>query len=236
MLSNWFLKAGLILLANPSHDDTSIIPDDEIKEYLQIFAKTINLDQVPNYLWDLKMVKKGDHYILDFYFDSNLEFYWVVIPNKLKIITIEVLEILNEQSEKIFREDWMYGIKDQPALEAILGQVDNGYFGIIPYPTISSKAAFLWYEIATKQAFRNGNKRTALLTALYYLKINGYYFDIKSADQLYDVSLKVANREMSREQLLNYVLEHSLVDFEYPETILNKSDLNDLKQKIDLNE
>lgn len=72
--------------------------------------------------------------------------------------------------------------------------------------------------------FNNGNKRTALLTALLYLKLNGYSFDILDEVALYNISIKVAKREMSFNQLYQYILRHSYIDFEFSKKILSGKD------------
>ena len=68
--------------------------------------------------------------------------------------------------------------------------------------------------------FNDGNKRTALLTALLYLKLNGYLFDILDEVALYDISIKVANKEISFKQLYQYISRHSYIDFEFSRRIL----------------
>lgn len=69
--------------------------------------------------------------------------------------------------------------------------------------------------------FNNGNKRTALLTALLYLKVNGYSFDILDEVALYNVSIKIANRKMSFKQLYQYILGHCYIDFNFSRNILS---------------
>ena len=119
----------------------------------------------------------------------------------------------------MFREEWFYGIKDADALKALLARVDNGFFGIEPYPTTISKAKVFWYTIATKQMFNNGNKRTALLTALTFLRLNGYNLDFKDSSELYNISMDLANKIMSEDDLEQYLRQKTQVDFEQMEEI-----------------
>lgn len=132
---------------------------------------------------------------------------------------LELLKNLNEKAEKIFREEWFYGIKDADALKALLARVDNGFFGFEPYPTTISKAKVFWYTIATKQMFNNGNKRTALLTALTFLRLNGYNLDFKDSSELYNISMDLANKIMSEDDLEQYLLQKTQIDFEQMEEI-----------------
>ena len=193
----------------------------QIYEYKKIFAKSINLNQVDKQRWKLSFRKYNQQlYKLSFYFDGILEGYWYILPVTHPKLSIDMLTNINEESEKLLKEEWFYGVKDKAGLASLLGQIDNSFFNITPYPTILYKATYLWYTISTKQMFNNGNKRTALLTALLYLKLNGYLFDILDEVALYDISIKVANKEISFKQLYQYISRHSYIDFEFSRRIL----------------
>lgn len=194
----------------------------QIFEYKKLFAKTINLNQIDRNRWKLTFRKQHQNfYRLSFFFDGELEGYWIILPAQHPKIKVNDLKFFNEKSETLLKEEWIYGIKDLEGIKAMLGQVDNSFFGVVPYPTILRKATYFWYHIATKQMFNNGNKRTALLTALAYLKGNGYNFDVLNEVILYDVSIKVANKQLSFEQLYQYVLNHTFIDFGFSRRILN---------------
>lgn len=194
----------------------------QIYEYKKIFAKTIGLNQIERNRLKLTFRKwTNDFYKLSFFLDGELEGYWIVLPIQLPKIKIDDLKLFNEKSETMLKEEWIYGIKDFEGLDAMLGQVDNGFYGITLYPTILKKATYFWYHIATKQMFNNGNKRTALLTALVYLKDNGYKFDILDEVLLYNISIKVANKQLSFQQLYQYILNHTFIDFSFSRNILN---------------
>lgn len=77
------------------------------------------------------------------------------------------------------------------------------------YPfTIIERAVFLWHEIATRQCFFNGNKRTALLVALMTLELNGYELDL-SCEHMYEISMKLANQELDRAGLYALIFDKS---------------------------
>lgn len=194
----------------------------QIYEYKKLFAKTIGLNQIERNRWKLTFRKwTNNFYKLSFLFDGELEGYWIVLPIQLPQIKIDDLKFFNEKSETMLKEEWIYGIKDFEGLDAMLGQVDNGFYGITLYPTILKKATYFWYHIATRQMFNNGNKRTALLTALVYLKGNGYKFDILDEVLLYNISIRVANKQLSFQQLYQYILNHTFIDFSFSRNILN---------------
>ena len=198
----------------------------QLYEFKKIFARSVNLSNVDSNRWKLylRKVKKNDETrVLKLYFDNELIDKWAVIKFNPLHVSLKNLETLNEMSEKyFFKEEWFYGVKDEEALLSMIGSVDNSFFGVEPYPTVISKATYYWYTIATKQMFNNGNKRTALLTALFYLQINGFEFKIKDKEMLYNISFLLANKQMSKEQLADYISKNTLIDFDWMNNILKE--------------
>ena len=189
------------------------------EEFKEIFARSLNLDKVDKKDWKININTYESVYSVELLYDSKVIGLWIVFDIPFQKIDLELLKNLNEKAEKMFREEWFYGIKDADALKALLARVDNGFFGIEPYPTTISKAKVFWYTIATKQMFNNGNKRTALLTALTFLRLNGYNLDFKDSSELYNISMDLANKIMSEDDLEQYLLQKTQIDFEQMEEI-----------------
>lgn len=189
------------------------------EEFKEIFARSLNLDKVDKKDWKINVNTYKSVYSVELLYDSKAIGLWIVFDMPFQKMDLELLKNLNEKAEKIFREEWFYGIKDADALKALLARVDNGFFGIEPYPTTISKAKVFWYTIATKQMFNNGNKRTALLTALTFLRLNGYNLDFKDSSELYNISMDLANKIMSEDDLEQYLRQKTQVDFEQMEEI-----------------
>lgn len=189
------------------------------EEFKEIFARSLNLDKVDKKDWKINVNTYKSVYSVELLYDSKAIGLWIVFDMPFQKMDLELLKNLNEKAEKIFREEWFYGIKDADALKALLARVDNGFFGIEPYPTTISKAKVFWYTIATKQMFNNGNKRTALLTALTFLRLNGYNLDFKDSSELYNISMDLANKIMSEDDLEQYLLQKTQIDFEQMEEI-----------------
>ena len=203
---------GVLYLPNFSNKEQQ-------EEFKKVFAYSLNLDKVDNKNWKINIDKCKSGYVVKFLYDSKMLGAWVVFDIPFQKIDLELLRSLNEKAEKIFREEWFYGVKDREALEALLARVDNGFFGFGPYPTTISKAKVFWYTIASKQMFNNGNKRTALLTALTFLNLNGYILDFEDSNELYNISMNLANKIMSEDELEQYLLTHVRIDFEQMEEL-----------------
>lgn len=189
------------------------------EEFKEIFARSLNLDKVDKKDWKININTYESVYSVELLYDSKVIGLWIVFDIPFQKMDLELFKDLNEKAEKMFREEWFYGIKDTDALKALLARVDNGFFGIEPYPTTISKAKVFWYTIATKQMFNNGNKRTALLTALTFLRLNGYNLDFKDSSELYNISMDLANKIMSEDDLEQYLRQKTQVDFEQMEEI-----------------
>lgn len=66
------------------------------------------------------------------------------------------------------------GIQYPEGLSLVVEQPQMTVFGHILYPTIWLKAAYLMQKITKKHIFFDGNKRTAFVSTLLFLKKNGY--------------------------------------------------------------
>ncbi len=64
------------------------------------------------------------------------------------------------------------------------------------------------FHIAENQGFLDGNKRTALVSALVFLDINGFLILDKEM-KLYDAMIAIANREMDKYDLADLLKELS---------------------------
>lgn len=146
--------------------------------------------------------------------DDEEEFKFAIAVLPTNDLTVERMKNLNKQAEEMFEPEGMYGLKDVDALRAVLALCNQETFGREYHPTIIDKAAFIWYSVATKQMFHNGNKRTALLAGLTLLAQNFITFKIKDSVELYDISVKIAEGKMSQKELKKYIEKNSLLDLE----------------------
>lgn len=76
--------------------------------------------------------------------------------------------------------------------------------------------------------FHNGNKRTALLSALVFLSLNGYSLEADNAEELYDISMDLANKRMTQESLEEYLLKKVRIDFKQMEELAKANGIDKL--------
>lgn len=77
-----------------------------------------------------------------------------------------------------------FGVRSDAGLDAIVKQPKQVVFGRELYLTIWLKAACILQEITKKHVFIDGNKRTAMQAAMYFLHLNGY--DARNIDAIND--------------------------------------------------
>ena len=86
-------------------------------------------------------------------------------------------------------------VRDQGAVESALASAVNtwNYGGGDAYDVAAAYA----FHLAESQAFLDGNKRTAITTALVFLALKGLYAK-SNQDELYDAMIAIARREMDK--------------------------------------
>lgn len=80
-------------------------------------------------------------------------------------------------------------------------------YGYEPFVTVIDKAAALMYSINIFHPFTDGNKRTSLLAAYFFLLFNGYHLMI--TEDAVTLTLKIARREIRDEKIIaNWLKQH----------------------------
>ena len=95
---------------------------------------------------------------------------------------------------------------NQGALEYVLDAVKSSIYGRVFYSSLKEKANVIAFNIISRHVFIDGNKRTAIHTAWEFLHSNGISILLDSS--IVDLSIKVANGEISQEELLIWFQNH----------------------------
>ncbi|OIM35528.1 death-on-curing protein, partial [Oenococcus oeni] len=183
------------------------LKQEQIDEYLRVFINSYLVISHSSILVSMTAKIPSLLYIIDVKNKSDgrmIEQFDVQILDR-QDLTIDNMIGLNNQAETIFTEDGIYGLKDRNGLDSVLALMNQETFGRDYYPTIIDKASFLWYTIATKQLFHNGNKRTAFLSALIFLKINFFNLIVNNSEKLYKISIDIAEGRMPQERLKKFI-------------------------------
>ena len=93
-------------------------------------------------------------------------------------------------------------------VESALYQPQQTFGGEDLYPDLWTKAAALGFSIAENQPFLDGNKRTASLSMLVFLDVNGFDFHAPEGS-LFEKMIEIANKKINRENLAQWLKANS---------------------------
>jgi death-on-curing protein len=100
------------------------------------------------------------------------------------------------------------GIRDLGRLEAALATQTQNVFGEELYPGILDKAAAMIRGIIADHPFVDGNKRTALLSGLTFIKINGIFFEAEKGD-IESFAIRVATDKLDIPQIIVWLSQRT---------------------------
>ena len=126
----------------------------------------------------------------------------------MKVRELSKEDILHIHDEMIARYGGLNGLRDSGLFDSLCKMPYQGFGDFEYYPTLYDKAAQYLYGFATNQVFIDGNKRTAATVCGLFLAINGVHLDA-STDQIIDFCLRVANKEVGREEIKDFLVQNT---------------------------
>ena len=121
-------------------------------------------------------------------------------------LTLE--EVLSLHADQVERYGGSPGVRDMGLLEAALGMPQATFGGAFLHGSLAEMAAACLFHLAQNHPFVDGNKRTALMTALVFLGLNGLSLE-SAEDDLGDLVLGVAAGRVSKAQAAVFFERHS---------------------------
>lgn len=100
------------------------------------------------------------------------------------------------------------GLRDLGRLESAIATQTQSVFGEELYTTLYEKAAALIRSIIADHPFVDGNKRTAMLTGLTFLRENGLQF-IAQQGEIEDFAVKIATDHLDIPTIAAWLDQHS---------------------------
>lgn len=115
----------------------------------------------------------------------------------------EVIDIHNDQ---IRRYGGVDGARDLGLLESAISIPQAGFGGRLLHTSLFEMAAAYAYHISENQPFVDGNKRTALASALIFLEMNGIPI-IDPKGRLYVAMMKLATHRLGKKAIAALLAE-----------------------------
>ena len=113
-------------------------------------------------------------------------------------------EVLELHERSIQKHGGTLGIRDRDGLDAAINHPKNVfYYG---GGDLFDMAAAYAFHIADGQCFLDGNKRTAITSALSFLRMNGVSL-LFAEERLYDFMMGIATKRYTKSDLAKYLRE-----------------------------
>jgi len=100
------------------------------------------------------------------------------------------------------------GVRDQGFFESAWARPQQSYMGEDAYSDLFEKVAALMESLTKNHPFFDGNKRTALLSGLLFLNINGWRLKVPN-EAVVEKILEIASSQIKLKELAVWLKEHS---------------------------
>lgn len=123
------------------------------------------------------------------------------------MINITLEQLLEMHTLVVSETGGSTGLRDLGRLEAAIATQTQNVFGEELYPSLLDKAAAIIRSIVADHPFVDGNKRTAMLTGLTLLKINGQHFSANTGE-IEDFAVKIAVEQLDTPVIAHWLELH----------------------------
>jgi len=117
-------------------------------------------------------------------------------------------EVLSLHAEQIRLFGGSSGIRDLGLLQSAMGSVEATFGGAYLHESVFAMAAAYLYGILRNHPFIDGNKRTAVGSALTFLDLNGIEIDADE-DEFYELVIGVAEGRVSKAAITVFLEKHA---------------------------
>ena len=124
------------------------------------------------------------------------------------IASLTLEQLLELHALVIHETGGSVGLRDLGRLEAAVAAQTQSVFGEELYPGLTQKAAAIIRGIIGDHPFIDGNKRTAMLAGLTFLKINGLGFNANKGE-LEDFAVKIATEKLDIAEIAEWLKSHT---------------------------
>ncbi len=99
------------------------------------------------------------------------------------------------------------GVRDTGLLEAAVAMPKQRFGGALLHTDIAEQAAAYLYHLCSNHAFIDGNKRTALASAEFFLLLNEWRLNAAN-DELFNLTMGVAKGTVDKRTLTEFFQQH----------------------------
>lgn len=121
---------------------------------------------------------------------------------------IQTMEIMDIHEQEILAAGGASGLRDRAALESAAGAPMASLDGVFLMDLFTMAATYA-HSLAFNHPFVDGNKRTAVATALTFLYLNGYEINELHDEELADTMLDLIDHKLDKTGLARYFETHA---------------------------
>jgi death-on-curing protein len=126
----------------------------------------------------------------------------------MNIKYLTVADVIAYHDEVVIKEfGGSYGILNENALESALLSPQQAVFGEELYPDLPAKAGILFFLLVQNHCFLDGNKRTAMLSLIVFLRWNRHTL-AATEDELFQLAIEVATAVLNKDQTIEWLRAH----------------------------
>jgi len=96
------------------------------------------------------------------------------------------------------------GVRDQNRIKSVIEAPKQAVFGQEQYATVFKKATVYIRNIIYDHPFVDGNKRTAMLSGLTFLDLNGYTTDCKPGE-IEKLAVRIATKKITINEITGWL-------------------------------
>ncbi len=126
----------------------------------------------------------------------------------MSIAELSIEQLLELHTLAVNHSGGSIGIRDIGRLEAAVAVQSQEVFGQELYMSVPEKAAALIRGIIQDHPFVDGNKRTAMLSGLTLLEINGFLFAAEKGE-LEDFAVRIATDHLDVAAIADWLAAHT---------------------------
>ena len=121
---------------------------------------------------------------------------------------LDLAEVLEIHADQIDRYGGRNGVRDMDVLQSAVAMPEAGIAGTYAHGTLYEMAAAYLYHLLRNHPFVDGNKRTALASALVFLDLNGLRIHA-DADELVSMVEATVTHDMEKAHVAAWLEDHA---------------------------
>lgn len=125
----------------------------------------------------------------------------------MNYLTEKDIVLINTNIIKTYSPKEPLGVSEPTALNMTVNSVKQEIFGAELYPTLELKGANLYRNLVMKHIFLNANKRTAFVSLIVFLKLNGKGLMVDE-DTATEFTVRIATEKLEEQAIAGWIEKH----------------------------